>query len=771
MTMHLHNSARLLATSCAIITACVWRGPEAIAPACQAPPQVSLAHVMDLAQLIDSCAARLAITLEYDPALLKGSTITLHVGDSLNDEDVWLFANEVLASRGLTSISRGGIGNGSDRRGGLASEDILSIVRLSDAASQARIEPLWPSGTRAGFVSVLRHARFRSAKDLIEVVKPMLSKPGGAVQELPGESAIVISELCPRLAEIIALLESLDSPDAQSLIEIVVVEHVPATHVTSNIMAAVTASNTVAAEPMQGRLLALPGDSALVLVAPAGEVPRWKALISQFDRCPNLATCMYSPTTLSVDDVARLVGEGARDLGPRGSGDKWRMVPDRMSGVLIITATPAEHERIAALIERLNAIPAAARRPVRAFPIRNRGVKEVVDVLTKLMDAGVLEGAVAPNEAATIGGPAGVDPSMLQRSQRGESAIAGAAAAALTPTTTSAPMSQLPIAAGQAASSNTSSRLTGSSPSALPPLSLTADEATNTLIAVGEPRKLAQLEDLLRTLDVRQPQVMIEVLVVSLSESDTLDLGVELQKIESSGSTVITLASLFGLGGATGADVSGQGFSGLILNPGDFRALIRALQNLNNGRSLNMPKLLVNNNQQANLDAVVQQPFVSTNASDTVATTSFGGFENAGTTITVKPQIAKGDHLVLEYAVSLSAFVGDSSSPGVPPPRQQNTLQSVVTIPDGYTVVVGGIEVTSRTRAVSQVPLLADIPLLGEAFKNRSHTDTRSRFFVFIRPSVLRREGFEDLKYLSDVDAVAAKVDDGFPEVKPRVIR
>src|SRR5262245_40891716 len=104
-----------------------------------------------------------------------------------------------------------------------------------------------------------------------------------------------------------------------------------------------------------------------------------------------------------------------------------------------------------------------------------------------------------------------------------------------------------------------------------------------------------------------------------------------------------------------------------------------------------MPKMPVNDNQQANLDTVAPQPFASTSASDTVATTSFGGFENAGTTISVKPQIAKGDHLILEYAVSLSAFVGESSDAGIPPPRQQNNLRSVVTLPDGYTVVVGGI--------------------------------------------------------------------------------
>jgi general secretion pathway protein D len=300
-----------------------------------------------------------------------------------------------------------------------------------------------------------------------------------------------------------------------------------------------------------------------------------------------------------------------------------------------------------------------------------------------------------------------------------------------------------------------------------------SDEGTNTLIAFGEPRVLDQIAQLIEQLDVRQPQVMIDVMVVSLTEGDTLDLGVELQKMEISGSTIIRLASLFGLGGL-GLDAPaepGRGFSGIVLNPGDFSVVVRALETLNTGRSMSLPKTLVNNNEQATLDAVVQEPFASTNASSTVATTSFGGTQDAGTQVTVTPQIAEGDHVVLEYSVSLSAFVGESTDPSLPPPRQQNSLQSKVTIPDGYTVVLGGLELTTQAESIAQVPLIGSIPILGELFKSRSRSSSRSRFYVFIQANVMRHEGFEDLRYLSDRDAVVAGIDDGWPEVQPRIIK
>jgi general secretion pathway protein D len=304
---------------------------------------------------------------------------------------------------------------------------------------------------------------------------------------------------------------------------------------------------------------------------------------------------------------------------------------------------------------------------------------------------------------------------------------------------------------------------------------LTADEGTNTLIAMAEPRVLAQVESLLKTLDVRQPQVMLEVMMVSLTDAQTLDLGVELDKLITVADTKIRLSSLFGLSnrgsnGEPGFGV-GSGFTGTVLDPGDFSAVVRALQTINKGRSLSMPKLLVTNNQQATIDSTLDQPYASTNASNTVTTTSYGGSQQAGTQVTLKPQISQGDQLLLDYSVSLSAFVGASASANLPPPRQQNKVQSSASLPDGYTVVVGGIDLSSEGKGTSQVPGIGDIPILGEAFKSRKNTASHSRFYVFIRANVMRSQGFEDLKYASDVASRASGVDDGWPELEPRVIR
>ena len=141
------------------------------------------------------------------------------------------------------------------------------------------------------------------------------------------------------------------------------------------------------------------------------------------------------------------------------------------------------------------------------------------------------------------------------------------------------------------------------------------------------------------------------------------------------------------------------------------------------------------------------------------------------TQITVTPQIAEGGQLVLDYAVSLSTFVGAASSPTLPPPRQENSLKSIATVPDGYTVVVGGLQVQGESETQSRVPILGSIPLLGALFKDQSATKNRTRFYVFLRCNVMRANNFEDLRFAGRKDLAVAGVDEGLPKLAPRIMR
>ena len=156
-----------------------------------------------------------------------------------------------------------------------------------------------------------------------------------------------------------------------------------------------------------------------------------------------------------------------------------------------------------------------------------------------------------------------------------------------------------------------------------------------------------------------------------------------------------------------------------------------------------------------------QEPFETLSQGETTAVTSFGGFVDAGTMLSVIPHLSEHDWLRLEYEIQLSSFsarTAEQLAANLPPPRQQNVISGVVRIPAEHTVVLGGLVSTRKDKVVEGIPFLADIPLLGEVFKNRSSGDNYETLFIFIRPVILRDENFKDLLFLSEQDIKKAKL-------------
>ncbi len=560
---------------------------------------------------------------------------------------------------------------------------------------------------------------------------------------------------------------------------------------TTNLNAAVVAErarqlvsrqDAVAGSKTEGELLTSPDGSAVIVVAPEGKHEHWRSVIVSMDVKESAIARTYASGRSDTGELARqieaTVASSSNDIA------RWSVVENRNSGTLMVVATPSEHEQIAALLDRIESAPSDERRAMRVFKIKNRSVNDLLGVLQAVVATGTLDetaGRDSPVDRQSRGGDfAGSD--SLPRDQVRSSSTSGTAprdaesqeADNRLGTDASRP---LPATRG-ARLARGQRRSAGDEFSSEPEVVLTADEGTSAIVAVGEPRVLSQIERLIQQLDVRQPQVLVQAVVVSLSDSQSRDLGIELEgQINLSADSLLRLSSLFGLS-AAGSQVgsrtsTGAGGTGLLLSPGEFAAVIRALESLNKGRSVSTPQVLVANNQQAVLNSVIEQPFQSVSTSNNVTTNSVGGSSSAGTVITARPQVADGDSLVLEYSIELSAFVGNAASQFVPPPRQTSNVSSNAMLPDGFAIAVGGLELTTEGETESRVPLLGSIPVLGEAFKSRSKSWSRNRFYVFLRADIMRHSTFEDLKYLSSLKAGAshANVMDGAPELEPRMIR
>lgn len=674
-----------------------------------------LAGRVEIARLADYLSANCSITVVYDQAKLR-DTVTIRSGEPLSSAQIWRLFNDQLAERGMTTIA-------------LRSPGAYDVVQTRDASRRvipAAIDAARPDPS-PGFLSVLVSPAPLSPEAASALVRPLLTPQVGSAEVIPGTGRILISDLTDRIDIALSLLE--DQRQTLESIETGPVS-VPSGRAEATLLS-IESLASIDSASRQGRVVAGPDDSTVVIVAPPEEMPYWTGLIGNLSTSDRIAAADYAVPGLGSARLRTLLDQAVLAASPET--ESLRAFENPISDTVTVWASQELHAQLRAIVRSLTGLPGSTPQETVLVPVQHRGADEVASQVREIQGSEMLGSNLQP----------GIEPPAIESDRAGES-------------------------------SRTATPLSADSPLGLPRLRISVDEPTNNLILTGTPKEIEDARALIAKLDTPVTQVMLEVRLLSLTDSQTKDLGIELAKIEVDGNTVSRISSLFGLGlgaNATALPGAGAGLTGVVFDPGEFAVLIQALETVNDGRTQSAPRVLVGNNESANFNSVLEQPVVSINASDVVATTSFGGFEPAGTTISVQPQILAGNRLNLQYSVSLSSFVGESADPSIPPPRQQNQLSSLVTIPDGHAIAVGGIELVSEGEAVSQIPLLGDVPWLGELFKTRSITQSRTRFYVFIRATVHRDEMLERLKHSSRRLADQIDLPDDWPALEPRVMR
>ena len=209
------------------------------------------------------------------------------------------------------------------------------------------------------------------------------------------------------------------------------------------------------------------------------------------------------------------------------------------------------------------------------------------------------------------------------------------------------------------------------------------------------------------------------------------------------------------------------GFNGTLVDPSIADVVVQALASHSRARVLASPRILVNDNSTGQLESVASVPFQSVNASNTISTTSLGGNQQAGTIITVTPHINENSHLLLEFEVEFSTFVGQSKSAELPPPRQIDRVGSTVTIPDGQTIIVGGLKRIGQRTTLTGLPYISEVPILRAVASLQTKGHQTTSFFLFIRPLILHDDKFADLRYVSQKAARNAELENEHPVSRP----
>ena len=273
--------------------------------------------------------------------------------------------------------------------------------------------------------------------------------------------------------------------------------------------------------------------------------------------------------------------------------------------------------------------------------------------------------------------------------------------------------------------------------------SITPDERTNSLLVYDSRQRMAGIAELIKDLDQPVPQIMIEARIVETTTNFAKELGVRwgFQYTRTSGSNV---TQVFGTeAGNSIVNVpaepvvfGGAGFSfGRLDGSLNLDFQLTAMEDRGWGKIISTPKIVTLDRGEATIQAGVKIPIQTVGEQNGVSTTGVD-YIDAFLKLTVTPQVTSQGQIVMKISAERTEPDWSRTVDAVPA-LQTREAQTQVRVRDGETVVIGGLLQENEKKVESRVPILADIPLIGGAFKRKEKTRDNGELLIFITPRVI----------------------------------
>jgi general secretion pathway protein D len=309
-----------------------------------------------------------------------------------------------------------------------------------------------------------------------------------------------------------------------------------------------------------------------------------------------------------------------------------------------------------------------------------------------------------------------------------------------------------------------------------------SDKDNNMILIVATPAEYAVIEAALKKLDVPQRQVSIEVTIAEVTLTDELETGTEWlfrgaapsgrgsggQFNTSTPFNPAVAAAAGATGGVAGLAVA-AGFNYLINNtnfPGGVQAALHLLDTYGSTKVISNPYLSALDNQKATIKVGDSIPIASnsTVGGTTNVITTTSQYIDTGVLLQVTPHINVGGLVTIEVDAEVST-PGTSSDPSLAPPINTRSVQTLLAVPSGQTMVMGGLIIESKQNNSSGLPLISRIPVLGGLFGNQTLENDRTELILFITPRVVENE--QDVtRIIDDLRRKMERLDDAFPKQK-----
>lgn len=467
--------------------------------------------------------------------------------------------------------------------------------------------------------------------------------------------------------------------------------------------------------PQQGHLAAYAPTNSLIITDHAGNIERLMEIIRGVDR-PDTDELEIIPLKhASATELVRIVNSLYQTTGTaRNEASKITMAADERTNSILMTGEPAARLKARATIVQLDTALESGGGNTHVIYLRYAKAENLVQILTGIQTATTQPSGARASTAV-----------------RAPTAAAGSAGG----------FSQL--------------------------ADIQADDDTNALIITADPNTLKSLKSVIRQLDIRRAQVLIEAIIAEITAGKSRELGVGMA-VDGSPSddnnVPVGMSNFGGLGNILAAasgqltDPSSLLSPGLTLGAGKtsgsgtrYALLLRALATDDSSNILSTPSIVTLDNEEAEIIVGENVPFVTGSYTSTGSTDPSNPFQtierqDVGLTLRVTPQVNEGDTIKLDLEQETSSVIPGSEVTGIT--TRKRSIKTSVLVDDGGILVLGGLIQETISDGESKVPLLGDIPLLGALFRSTSSNKSKQNLMVFLRPSILRND--TDAAYISN---------------------
>ena len=484
----------------------------------------------------------------------------------------------------------------------------------------------------------------------------------------------------------------------------------------------------------QGSITANRNANSLVIVDYADNIRRIRTLVRQIDRDSAASTIVNLKNA-----GAREIATSLQSLATQGGGEGVRapvtVVPIDSSNSVALRGDPGAVAKFAQMARELDQ-RAELGTEIRVHRLGYANAEDLMPVIEQLLGKGSSSAAAAP----VTGGS-------------GEAAVPAAV------------------------SSN------GNGIARRGPAIVTRLEGTNAIIVAANPDVQRMVGELIRQLDTRQEQVVVEAIIVEISETLAKELGVQwlvggedvpfavtnfsnaspnivdvaggllADQFNTSTTTTTSTSTTTSTNSAVGDGLQQNaadailgargGFAGFAANLGGnavLGAIINAVQRDTDSNVLSTPSLTVNNNLKGSILFGQEIPISTGEALSSNFDNAFRTIQrqNVGIELEVTPQINAGNEVRMELRQQVSSIAGPVSDDFNELIINKREINTTVTVGDGEIIALGGLLDDNERRTIQKIPFLGDIPIIGELFKSRGKSRIKTNLMVFIRPTILR---------------------------------